>query len=187
METVKMAYSYAKSIFRHLMTNTNKQYKCLIFNEEGSEFDFIGYASITTIEEIKQILRYKKYKLEIRYKDNGQKYRLVVRENENVHLPILKEQNIARPTITSASLVKKDTEEEYDVTKRVRKYFGPNDDFNTGLGIKLFIQDMFPVDNHKENAKKFSSLCICMSNDNKYYFDYEYNPEIGDTINWRHR
>ncbi|AGE54661.1 hypothetical protein PBCVKS1B_475L [Paramecium bursaria Chlorella virus KS1B] len=184
METVKMAYVYAKSIYHNFMTNKNKHYKCLIFNEEGSEFDFIGYASITTIEEIKQILRYKKYKLEIRYKDNGKKYRIVVRENENVHLPIRKNPGLVKPTITFASLVKKDTKEEYDVTERVLKYFGPNNDFNTGLGLKLFVQDMFPVDNHKENAKKFSALRICMSNGNDYYFDYEYNQEIGDIVKW---
>ena len=177
-DNVKIAYVYAKNIFHHLMV-TKKQYKCLVFNEDqGSELDFFEYVSNMTIEEIKQKIRLEKYKIEIRYVVHGRKYRVVVRENENVHLPIRKELGLMKPNIVSASLLIKDSEEEYDVTKRVRKYFGQNNDFNSGLGLKLFVQDMFPFDDHEDNAERFDALYICMSNGNGYYFDYGKNAEI---------
>ena len=178
VQNVKTAYVYAKSIFRHL-TAAKKQYKCIVFNEDqGSELDFFEYASNMTIQEIKQKIRLEKYKIEIRYMVHGRKYRIVVRDNENVHFPIRKELGLKKPTITSASLVRKDTEEEYDVTKRVQKYFGQNNDFNSGLGLKLFVQDLFPFDDHEDNAERFCDLYICMSDGRKYYFDYGKNEEI---------
>ena len=183
METVKMAYLYVKGVYRHFMANKKKQYKCLVFNEEEeNELDFFEYAPNMTIEEIKKQLRLKKYKIEIRYVVHGRKYRIVVRENENVHFPIRKELGLKKPTITFASLVRKDTEEnaeeDYDVTKRVQKYFGQNNDFNSGLGLKLFVQDLFPFDDHEDNAERFCDLYICMSDGRKYYFDYGKNEEI---------
>ncbi|ABT15055.1 hypothetical protein NY2A_B656L [Paramecium bursaria Chlorella virus NY2A] len=178
VQNVKTAYVYAKSIFRHL-TAVKKQYKCIVFNEEeGNELDFFEYAPNIPIEDLKKIIRLKKYKIEIRYVVHGRKYRIVVRDNENVHFPIRKELGLKKPTITSASLVRKDTEEEYDVTKRVQKYFGQNNDFNIGLGLSLFVHDIFPFDDHEDNAEIFSALYIRMSDGTEYHFDYGANDEI---------
>jgi len=179
MERVKFAYLYAKCIYHRFMTSKNKHPKCLIFNEEEeTEFDFFEYAPDMPIEEIKQKLRLKKYKIEIRYVVHGHKFRIVVRENEKIHFPIRKELGLMKPNIVSASLLIKDSEEEYDVTKRIRKYFGQNKDFNSGLGLKLFVQDMFPFDDHEDNAERFDALYIGMSDGTDYYFDYAKNAEI---------
>ncbi|AGE54338.1 hypothetical protein PBCVNY2B_671L [Paramecium bursaria Chlorella virus NY2B] len=178
VQNVKTAYVYAKSIFRHL-TAAKKQYKCIVFNEDqGSELDFFEYAPIIPIEDLKKIIRLKKYKIEIRYVVHGRKYRIVIRETDNIHFPIRKELGIKKPNIVSASLVRKHTDEDIDVTKRVIKYFGQNNDFSAGLGLRLFVQDMFPFDDHEDNAEIFSALYIRMSDGTEYRFDYGANDEI---------
>jgi len=179
MEYINYLRLYTKTLYHKLISNKNKHPTCLIFNEEEeTEFDFFEYAPDMPIEEIQKKLRLKKYKIEIRYVVHGHKFRIVVRENEHIHFPIRKELGLMKPHIISASLLIKDSGEECDVTKRIRKYFGQNRDFNSGLGLKLFVQDMFPFDDHEDNAERFDALYIGMSDGTDYYFDYAKNAEI---------
>ena len=179
MEYVNYLHLYAKTLYHNLISNKKKHHKCLIFNEEEeTDFDFFEYAPDMTIEEIQKKIRLKKYKIEIRYIVHGRKYRIVVRENENIHFPIRKELGLMKPNIESASLLIKDNGGECDVTERIRKYFGQNKDFNSGLGLKIFVQDMFPFDDHEDNAERFGALYIRMSDGTEYYFDYTKNTEI---------
>ena len=177
MEYIEYIKLYAKTMFHHLTTPV-KKHKILVFNETGNEMAFFEYASNMTIEEIKQRICLDKYKIEVRYTVGARKYRIVIRENDDVKLPIRKELGLMRPRIISASLVRKDTGEEYDVTKRICKYFGQNNDFNSGKGLRIFVHDMFPFDDHEDNAERISVLRLCMTNGNAYEFDYEKNEEI---------
>jgi len=170
---------YVKNIFRKFFTPMEK-HKILVFNEtcNDHEMAFFEYASNMSIEEIKKMISLENYKIEVRYTVGTRKYRVVIRENDDIQLPIRKELGIIKPRIISASLVRKDTGEEYDVTKRVCKYFGQNNDFNSGIGLKIFVHDMFPFDDHEDNSDRFSVLRICLTNGTVYEFDYESNEEI---------
>ena len=192
MEYLKYTTLYAKSVLRGFFQKDTKViYKTYVFSEEEDDDVLFHEVTNLSIDEIKQHITIGAYRIEIRYAVNGKKYRAIVRESDDVKFPFRKEMGInLKPTITSALLILKDTDNHdheshgsgsgsgHDVTDRISKYFGPNRDFNHGKGVKIFVQDMFPFDDHEDNSERFSVLRLHMS-DGKYHdFDYEQNDVV---------
>jgi hypothetical protein len=82
-------------------------------------------------------------RVEIRYKLRDVKYRLVLRHGDVCEFPPLARHQV-KPFIRKAILFG-DHGLCVDVTRRVRKYQGPNRDFH---GLQVTVKDMFPFDDH---------------------------------------
>jgi hypothetical protein len=113
----------------------------LIFNETDDYPLYEHASTCMTLDEIRRTLRLPFYRIEIRYKMRGIKYRCVLREHDTgVQFPIRKQLGLKTPRVRRALYGTR------DVTARVHKYAGPNGDFNRSGGVEILVRDMFPFD-----------------------------------------
>jgi DNA-directed RNA polymerase beta' subunit len=184
---------YIKSCIRDAFkTESGPIYKTYVFSENEETDDNIRHEMTKlSIQEIKKNITVNNYRIELRYKVNNKKYRAIIRTNDNVTFPFRKEMGInLKPTLVNALLILKDTDNHthiahgsgsgsgHDVTDRIVKYFGPNRDFNVNKGVVVYVQDMFPFDDHEDNSQRFSVLRLHMSDDKYYDFDYALNEQV---------
>ena len=161
----------AKNAFR--MTVHPKGFhvdKVVVFDE--SETPDIMYECAPTDMSVKQLKEYvalSRYRIEIRYISHGQKFRCIIRDHDDVHLPIRKKLEMKKnPRILFAFIVLKDGTIQ-NVTKRVIKYAGPNADFNVSDGSLVFASDVVPF--HDKDS--INILRIRLDNMSDYYFSMD--------------
>ncbi|AGE56401.1 hypothetical protein PBCVNEJV1_715L [Paramecium bursaria Chlorella virus NE-JV-1] len=140
METIDF---YVRFLARKFMMRTSgiRVHQILVFDENSTYCENVS--THTTINDIKKSIAIPEYRIEIRYSVNGKKLRAILRHDDDVHFPIRKELGIRIVPIVCALVVTKDGT-WIDVTSRVRKYAGQNEDFNKHAGSTVFARDMFP-------------------------------------------
>lgn len=95
-------------------------------------------------------------RLEVRYRMQGRKFRMVLRPGDTCVFPP-RPGKFANLCVLAASLRCKTGALDIDVTPRVLKYQGPKRDFH---GTRITVRDMFPFDDHDDNATRFSHLKV---------------------------
>lgn len=144
--------------------------KVLVFDESDHPVTMYEYAPVNmTVKQLREIISLDEYRIEFRYVSHGQKFRCVVREHDNVHLPIRKKLEMKKnPRILFAFLKFNDGTIK-DVTKRVVKYAGPNADFNVSDGCLVYVSDIIPF----YDVEEVRSLRIRLADQT----DYEFNVD----------
>jgi hypothetical protein len=96
---------------------------------------------------------------DVRYLCHGRKYRMVLRAGDACALPSVPDRHRGGPRgVMAAELVGKRV--AVDVTRRVIKYQGPARDFHRGLGLRVSVMDMFPMDDGEELQAHFGALHV---------------------------
>jgi hypothetical protein len=135
--------------------------KIIVFDETFGE-DYPSYEYVSrhlTLDEIKRNLTISLYRIEIRYVIHGKKYRCVIRESDDVHFPIRKELGIRSNAQIRRAVLTTVGGDTVDVTSRVRKYAGQNNDFNSHAGYLFFVRDMFSFEDVDELSTLTLELC----------------------------
>lgn len=94
-------------------------------------------------------------RVEVRYRHGNGKYRMVLRPGDTCVFPPPAKPRGFHLAVLAASLHGKSV--DFDVTRRVLKYQGANKDFH---GTRVTVRDMFPFDDHDDNAVRFSHLRV---------------------------
>lgn len=160
--------------------------KIYVFNEGPEpgvvrEFDPARFPLDVWETHVEDATGWTQFRLEIRYAVKGHKYRLVLRQGDPVIFPPYQDFWPARrgPSgIVSASLIRRRDQKAVDVTDRVRKYSGPHADWHEGLSSELRLHDMFPFDDHDDNAERFECLRAWDVRTGLRQWDYAPNPYI---------
>jgi len=141
--------------------------KVLVFDESETPTTMYEHAPTNmTVQQLRDSISLDNYRIEFRYVSHGQKFRCVVRENDNVHLPIRKKLEMKKnPRVLFAFLKFKDGMIK-DVTKRAVKYAGPNADFNVSDGCLVYVSDIIPF----HDVDKVKSLRIRLDDQTDYEF-----------------
>lgn len=98
---------------------------------------------------------------EVRYVFHGKKFRLVLRPGDTCEFG---EDNVpvrhrgGPKGVMAAELV--GHEATVDITRRIHKYQGPLKDFHAGMGLRVGITDMFPLDDIGDLTDQFHTLRI---------------------------
>lgn len=123
-------------------------------------------------------------RVEVRYVYRGAKYRAVLRPGDDAEAVLPPGAAgaggglLAPPRVVSARLQGPPGSDDVDrdVTARVRKYQGPARDFH-GWGVRL--HDMFPFEDHDDDARVYSHLRIVDARARVTDLDYASNPRVG--------
>jgi hypothetical protein len=180
---IKLAWIRVKAALRPATPRGAVAYKMYAFNECTDDDDGIFHevysAKRNELADIRSKLGWDKYRIEIRYTFRGQKYRVVYRHDDEVDFPLKRSMHLViAPRVTSACLVRKADGKHIDVTDRVRKYLGPDRDFHSKHGLYVRVQDMFPFDDHDDNAERFETLAIWLSTGKYLEFGYADNDVV---------
>ena len=92
--------------------------------------------------------------MEVRYRVGGDKFRMVLRPGDVCVFPPPPRGRGFPLAVLAATL---HGGVEVDVTRRVLKYQGATRDFH---GTHVTVRDMFPFDDHDDNAERFSHLQV---------------------------
>jgi hypothetical protein len=131
------------------------------------------------VSDVRDAIDWDEYRIDVRYTYRGNKYRVLYRQDDDVPFPLPRSMGIVvAPKLASACLVRKDDGREIDVTERVRKYMGPDRDFYKKHGLYVRVQDMFPFDDHEDNADRFQCVRLYMSTGKRLEFDYGSNDAM---------
>lgn len=157
-----------------------------VLNEDPDEIG--GYHRDITLEfrpeswedDARDLTDWDAFRVEVRYVLGGQKYRMVLRPGDacvfppyggDDGAPAEAGRGMSPPRgVLAAALVGENR--ETDVTSRVRKYQGPRGDFHAGLGLKTRVKDMFPFDDHDDNARRYHTLRVIDAAARVAHFDY---------------
>ena len=160
-----------------------------VLNEDP--FEIGGYHRDITLEfrpeswedDARDLTDWDAFRVEVRYVLGGQKYRMVLRPGDACVFPPYGDDDDDAPAgtgtgrgvspprgVLAAALVGENR--ETDVTSRVRKYQGPRGDFHAGLGLKTRVKDMFPFDDHDDNARRYHTLRVIDAAARVAHFDY---------------
>lgn len=124
-------------------------------------------------------------RLEVRYVVRGKKYRMVVRPGDaGVRFPpyasARADCRLPRGVLDARlrGALGPEGGKDCNVTARVQKYQGPHGDFYRGLGLSVRVRDMFPFDDHEDNAARFAGVEILDGLARHATFDYGRNDPI---------
>lgn len=97
-------------------------------------------------------------RVEVRYLSHGKKYRAILRPGDDCSFPRdAPERHRGGPKgVMAAELVGDDI--TVNITRRLHKYEGPTKDFHAGLGLRVGVTDMFPLDDAGELKASFHTL-----------------------------
>lgn len=174
---VNLAWIRVKALFRSSPPRGAHAYKIYAFNETNSgNFHEVFSAKRNDLDNIRRKLGWNKYKIEIRYTFHGHKYRAVYRHDDECGFPLPRGMKLViAPKIKSACLIRRADGKQFDVTERVRKYMGPDRDFHSKSGLYVRVQDMFPFDDHDDNAERFEAVGVWLSTGKYLEFGYAEN------------
>jgi hypothetical protein len=173
----RMLWIRVKALCRPIPPRGAIPYKIYAFNETPvGNFHEVFSAKRDDLENVRKKLGWDEYRIEIRYAFRGNKYRVVYRRDDGGEFPPPRDMKmVVAPKINLACLIRRGDGRDVDVTDRVRKYFGPDRDFHS-KGVK--IQDMFPFDDHDDNAERFEALGVWLSSGKYMQFEYEKNDVV---------
>lgn len=118
---------------------------------------------------VEEYLGWKAPRVDVRYVHtsplgNVTKYRMIVRPGDECIVPPPKTTSgMAFRGIISATLIPYahcDGAKQVDVTRRMKKYAGPNKDFYETQGLEVRVLDCFPFDHPEQLVERFESLSI---------------------------
>jgi len=132
------------------------------------------------------------WRVEVRYSYKGHKFRMLLRPDDEFTWPLPVTDEIdshfhcvrAPHGILAASLLPRPGSgaREMDITTRVQKYAGVTRDFH---GTLVRVHDMFPMDDHEENAGRFSGIRVISiapeTGLRVRVFDYANNAIVSDS------
>lgn len=144
--------------------------KVLVFDESETSTNMYEYApTYMSVKQLKEYVVLEQYRIEVRYVSHGQKFRCIIRYDDDVHLPIRKKLEMKKnPHILLAFITLKDGTIR-NVTKRVIKYAGPNVDFNVSDGSMVFASDIVPF----HDKDRINVLRIRLDDMSDYYFSMD--------------
>lgn len=166
--------------------HTPKPYRIYAFNEGVGE-GFHREISVNSLDpetwerDVADATGWHAFRLEIRYEFRHKKYRMVLRRGDACELPPYADVPVCRlpKGVLSARLQgPKGSDINADVTARVLKYQGPKGDFHAGLGLAPRLRDMFPFDDHVDNALRFSHLRVIDTTARIVDIPYASNPDM---------
>ena len=171
---------------------TPRVYKVYVFNEDDTDGDFYKAMPPYLLDlydweaSVREHTGWENIRVEIRYRavdarnQETQKYRMVLRPGERCML--LGADRIRRHGgIMSARLQgPKGSTIDTDVTSRVLKYQGPLRDFHGAQGLHVTVHDMFPFDDHADNAARFSHLRLVNARGHVVDLPYDSNPTVSE-------
>jgi len=138
----------SKQLFRLALPTSALQIdKVIVFDETDDppwyEYPYYEYADTRTpLVDLQKSIALPSYKVEVRYRTRGTKFRYIFRSGENIHFPPRRKLEM-RNTLQSAR-VKYEDGTFKDVTARALKYAGPNGDFNASDGGVFLAFDLIP-------------------------------------------
>lgn len=165
-----------------------KAYRVYAFNEGGGEgfhkelsprfFDPDAWE-----RDAVEMTGWKKLRLEVRYVFRHKKYRMILRPGDACVFPPYQEPaapacRLPKGVLSARLQGPRGSDIDCDVTSRVLKYQGPRGDFHAGLGLKVHLQDMFPFDDHVDNAARFTHLRVLDTMARVLDLPYIANPEM---------
>ncbi len=176
----KMAWIRVKSWFRQAYSSGAVPYKIYAFNETAAgNFHELFPAKRCELADVRSKLGWEKYRIEMRYMFHGKKYRAVYRHDDEQDFPPKRAMKmVIAPKVVSACLIRRADGKHIDVTDRVRKYLGPDRDFHAKIGLYVRVQDMFPFDDHDDNAERFEALGVWLSTGKYLEFGYADNDVV---------
>lgn len=134
-------------------------------------------------EDVRHLTGWSDFRVEVRYTFRHKKYRMVLHPGDRCEFP-----PYAEPAAPACRLPKgmlsarlqgpAGCDVDCDVTTRVMKYQGPRGDFHAGLGLRVRVHEMFPFDDHSDNALRFSHLRIMDTMARLHDLPYASNPEV---------
>lgn len=129
--------------------------------------------------DVHELTGWDEFRVEIRYTYRHKKYRMVLHQGDTCVFPPYTNETMCRlpKGVLSARLQgAKGSNIDHDVTHRVIKYQGPRGDFHTGLGLHVTLQEMFPFDDHADNAARFTHLRLIDTMARVHDFAYDTDP-----------
>ena len=183
LENATLAWIGVKTWFRANVLGVQPRgahaYKLYAFNQTepvDGLFHSVFSPGRHDVSDVRDAIDWDEYRIDVRYTYRGNKYRVLYRQDDDVPFPLPRSMGIVvAPKLASACLVRKDDGREIDVTERVRKYMGPDRDFYKKHGLYVRVQDMFPFDDHEDNAERFQCVRLYMSTGKRLEFDYGSN------------
>lgn len=164
-------------------------YRIYVFNEGNHEEGFHREVSPKLLDpstwenDIKELTGWTKFRAELRYVFRNKKYRMVLRPGDRCTFPPYHEPSAPACRLPKGVLSARlqgpvGSGIDCDVTSRVLKYQGPRGDFHAGLGLRVRLQDMFPFDDHADNATRFTHLRILDTYARVHDLPYVPNPDL---------
>lgn len=166
-----IAFMWANNAFRMVRhPHGFRVDKVLVFDEsETPVFMYEHAPADMSVKQLKEYVALKHYRIEVRYVSHGQKFRCIVRDHDDVHLPIRKKLEMKKnPRVLFAFIVLDDGSIQ-NVTKRVIKYAGPNADFNISDGSLVFASDIVPF----HDTDRINTLRIRLDDLSDYCFSMD--------------
>lgn len=116
-------------------------------------------------QDAKSLTGWTSVRVEVRYVFRHKKYRMVLRAGDACVFPPYRDTTapacrLPKGVLSARLQGPRGSETDCDVTARVLKYQGPRGDFHAGLGLRVMLRDMFPFDDHADNAVRFSHLRV---------------------------
>lgn len=130
---------------------------------DDNDFGCKRFGRVRTFEDLPEV-PWPRYRLEVRYVDNGRKYRAIYhvspKEPRPASGPLIPPRTMGTafaPKVTYAYL--RDGWHFRDVTSRVAKYMGPNGDFFAGSGLRVYAHEIDPFEDF-DTFNDGLELCI---------------------------
>lgn len=123
------------------------------------------------------------FRAEVRYTYRHKKYRMVLRRGDRCTFPPYAEPSgptcrLPKGVLSARLQGPLGSDIDCDVTRRVLKYQGPRGDFHAGLGLRVRLHDMFPFDDHADNAARFTHLRVLDTMARVRDVSYGANPDM---------
>jgi hypothetical protein len=168
-----------------------RAYRVYVFNE-GEEPGYHREVSpayfdpATWERDAVDLTGWPRLRVEVRYVFRHKKYRMVLHQGDTCAFPPY--QGAGAPAcrlpkgVLSARLQGPlGSDIDCDVTSRVVKYQGPCGDFHGGLGLRVHVHELFPFDDHADNAARFSHLRVMDTAARLHDIPYAPNPRVALT------
>lgn len=170
-----------------------RAYRVYIFNESTDEDDerrrfyqelAPRYFDADSWEpDARDLTGWARFRVEVRYVFRNKKYRMVLRPGDKCVFPPYQDASapacrLPRGVLSARLQGALGSDIDCDVTERVMKYQGPRGDFHAGLGLTVRLQDMFPFDDHADNAQRFTHLRLMDTTARLTDLPYRTNPAM---------
>lgn len=191
-----LAWIVLRSWYRRLLGSSHASphdhgptlYRVYVFNESEEpgyyrEVAPTYFEPATWERDAKELTGWPKLRVELRYVFRQKKYRMVLHPGDQCPFPPYKEPSAPACRLPKGVLSARlqgplGSTIDCDVTTRVMKYQGPRGDFHAGLGLRVHVQEMFPFDDHVDNAGRFSHLRIMDTSARLHDLPYSSNPTV---------
>lgn len=157
--------------------------------EEGfhKEIPVPFFVPDTWESDVKSLTGWDRPRVEVRYTMRHKKYRMVLRPGDACAWPPYAEPaapvcRVPRGVLSARLQGPPGSAIDTDVTARVLKYQGPKGDFHAGLGLTVRLWDMFPFDDHGDNALRFTHLRIIDTGARVLDLPYDKNPAMKGAV-----